>query len=156
MVAKYHPVFVSIHATHPDELTPEMKAACERLADAGMPIGSQTVLLKGVNDDPETMRKLMMGLLSFRVKPYYIYQCDPVPGSRHFRTPVQTGLDIIKHLRGFISGYAVPHYVIDAPNGGGKVPLLPNYVDGIDGENLRLHNYADKSYVYPDVFREGV
>lgn len=156
MVAKYHPVFVSIHATHPDELTPEMKAACERLADAGMPIGSQTVLLKGVNDDPETMRRLMMGLLSFRVKPYYIYQCDPVPGSRHFRTPVQTGLDIIKHLRGFISGYAVPHYVIDAPNGGGKVPLLPNYVDGVDGENLRLHNYADKSYVYPDVFRKGV
>ena len=156
MVAKYHPVFVSIHATHPDELTPEMKAACERLANAGMPIGSQTVLLKGINDDPETMRKLMMGLLSFRVKPYYIYQCDPVPGSRHFRTPVQTGLDIIKHLRGFISGYAVPHYVIDAPNGGGKVPLLPNYVDGIDGENLRLHNYADKSYIYPDVFREGV
>lgn len=155
MIARYHPVFISIHAAHPDELTPEMKLACERLANAGMPIGSQTVLLKGVNDNPETMRKLMMGLLSFRVKPYYIYQCDPVPGSRHFRTSVQTGLDIVKSLRGHISGYAVPHYVIDAPNGGGKIPLLPNYVDGISGSDLCLHNYADRQYAYPDVFGQG-
>ena len=156
MIAKYHPVFMSIHVTHPDELTPEMKQACTRLANAGMPIGSQTVLLKGINDDVMTMRRLMMGLLNARVKPYYIYQCDPVPGSRHFRTSVQTGLDIIRGLRGHISGYAVPHYVVDAPGGGGKIPLLPSYVDGTDGSGLHLHNYADKPYVYPDVFgREG-
>lgn len=155
MIAKYHPVFISIHAAHPDELTPEMKLACERLANAGMPVGSQTVLLKGVNDNPETMRRLMMGLLAFRVKPYYIYQCDPVPGSRHFRTSVQTGLDIIQSLRGHISGYAVPHYVIDAPNGGGKIPLLPNYVDGVSGSDLCLHNYAGRQYAYPDVFGRG-
>lgn len=153
VIAKYHPVFVSIHATHPEELTPEMKQACSRLANAGIPLGSQTVLLKGVNDTVETMRRLMMGLLSVRVKPYYIYQCDPVPGSRHFRTSIQTGLDIIKGLRGHISGYAVPHYVVDAPGGGGKIPLLPNYVDGTDGENLLLHNYAHHQYAYPDVFR---
>lgn len=152
MIAKYHPVFISLHATHPDELTPEMKLACARLSNVGMPIGSQTVLLKGVNDDIPTMRKLMMGLLSARVKPYYIYQCDPVPGSRHFRTSVQRGLDIIKGLRGHISGYAVPHYVVDAPGGGGKIPLLPNYVDGMDGSKLCLHNYADKKYIYPDIF----
>lgn len=156
MIAKYHPVFMSIHVTHPDELTPEMKQACARLANAGMPIGSQTVLLKGINDDITTMRRLMMGLLSARVKPYYIYQCDPVPGSRHFRTSVQTGLDIIRGLRGHISGYAVPHYVVDAPGGGGKIPLLPNYVDAAEGSELRLHNYAGRPYVYPDVFgREG-
>lgn len=155
VLAKYHPLFVSVHATHPAELTPEMKTACARLANAGIPLGSQTVLLKGVNDNVPTMRALMMGLLGFRVRPYYLYQCDPVRGSRHFRTPVQTGLDIIQGLRGHITGYAVPHYVIDAPGGGGKVPLLPPYARGYDGDDLKLRNYAGREYRYPDVLREG-
>ena len=147
---------MSIHVTHPDERTPEMKQACTRLANAGMPIGSQTVLLKGINDDVMTMRRLMMGLLNARVKPYYIYQCDPVPVSRHFRTSVQTGLDIIRGLRGHISGYAVPHYVVDAPGGGGKIPLLPSLCrrDG-NGSGLHLHNYGGQTLCLPDCFRPG-
>jgi lysine 2,3-aminomutase len=150
MLKKYHPLFISLHFTHPRELTPETREACARLANAGIPLGSQTVLLKGINDKVQTMRELMMGLLSFRVRPYYLYQCDPIRGSRHFRTPVQTGLDIIQGLRGFISGYAIPHYVIDAPGGGGKIPLLPDYAGGHDGNNLLLRNYAGNLYQYPD------
>ncbi len=150
MLKKYHPLFLSIHFTHPRELTPETQEACARLANAGIPLGSQTVLLKGINDNVQTMRELMMGLLSFRVRPYYLYQCDPIRGSRHFRTPVQTGLDIIQGLRGFISGYAIPHYVIDAPGGGGKIPLLPDYNRGHDGNKLLLRNYAGMLYQYPD------
>ena len=150
MLKKYHPLFISIHFTHPRELTEETKEACARLANAGIPLGSQTVLLKGINDNVQTMRELMMGLLSFRVRPYYLYQCDPIRGSKHFRTPVQTGLDIIQGLRGFISGYAIPHYVIDAPGGGGKIPLLPDYTRGYDGNNLQLCNYAGNLYQYPD------
>ena len=150
MLKKYHPLFISIHFTHPRELTAETKEACARLANAGIPLGSQTVLLKGINDNVPTMRELMMGLLSFRVRPYYLYQCDPIRGSKHFRTPVQTGLDIIQGLRGFISGYAIPHYVIDAPGGGGKIPLLPEYKRGYSGNNLLLRNYAGNIYQYPD------
>jgi len=148
---KYHPLLISIHFTHPDELTPEVKEACSRLADAGIPLGSQTVLLKGVNDNVETMRKLMQGLLRIRVRPYYLYQCDPIPGSSHFRTPVEKGLEIIKGLRGWTSGYAVPHYVIDAPGGGGKIPLLPEYYQGRDEKGqIILKNYEDKTFYYPD------
>ncbi len=150
MLKKYHPLFISIHFTHPRELTEETKEACARLANVGIPLGSQTVLLKGINDNVQTMRELMMGLLSFRVRPYYLYQCDPIRGSKHFRTPVQTGLDIIQGLRGFISGYAIPHYVIDAPGGGGKIPLLPDYTRGYSGNNLQLRNYAGNLYQYPD------
>lgn len=150
MLKKYHPLFISIHFTHPKELTAETREACNRLANAGIPLGSQTVLLKGINDNVQTMRELMMGLLSFRVRPYYLYQCDPIRGSKHFRTPVQTGLDIIQGLRGFISGYAIPHYVIDAPGGGGKIPLLPEYKRGYSGNNLLLQNYAGNLYQYPD------
>lgn len=151
ILRKYHPLFISIHFTHPDELTPEVKEACSRLAYAGIPLGSQTVLLKGINDNVETMRKLMQGLLRNRVRPYYLYQCDPIPGSTHFRTPVEKGLEIIKGLRGWTSGYAIPHYVIDAPGGGGKIPLLPEYYQGRDEKGrVMLKNYEDKTYYYPD------
>jgi lysine 2,3-aminomutase len=150
MFRRYHPLWVSIHFTHPDELTPEVVQACNRLADAGIPLGSQTVLLAGVNDDVETMRRLVHGLLKMRVRPYYLYQCDPIPGSSHFRTPVEKGIEIIQGLRGFTTGYAVPTYVIDSPGGGGKIPLLPEHVVGKDGDDLLLRNYQGKIYRYPD------
>jgi lysine 2,3-aminomutase len=149
MLKRYHPLWVSIHFTHPDELTGEVAQACNRLADAGIPLGSQTVLLTGVNDELETIRRLVHGLLKVRVRPYYLYQCDPIPGSSHFRTPVSKGLEIIRGLRGFTSGYAVPTYVIDAPGGGGKVPLLPDYLEGEDDQGLVLRNYRGDLYRYP-------
>ena len=151
ILKKYHPLWMSIHFTHPDEITPEVKEACERLADAGIPLGSQTVLLKGINDNIETMKDLVHGLLRIRVRPYYLYQCDPILGSSHFRTSVEKGLEMIKGLRGFTSGYAVPHYVIDAPGGGGKIPLLPEYYIGREGNYVVLKNYENKIFKYPDV-----
>ncbi len=150
MLKRHHPLWMSIHFSHPEELTPETTQACERLADGGIPLGSQTVLLSGVNDDVATMKKLVQGLLRLRVKPYYLYQCDPISGSSHFRTPVSRGLDIIRGLRGHTTGYAVPTYVIDAPGGGGKIPLLPEYCVGRDGAELLLRNYEEKIYRYPD------
>lgn len=152
ILKKYHPLYMSIHFTHPDELTPEVGQACKRLANSGIPLGSQTVLLKGVNDDVRTMKSLMQGLLKIRVRPYYLYQCDPIPGSAHFRTPVSKGLDIIRGLRGHTSGYATPTYVIDAPGGGGKIPLLPDYFQGKDNGDILLKNYQDKLFKYPDNF----
>jgi len=150
MLKRYHPLWMSIHVTHPDELTPEMRQACERLAEAGIPLGSQTVLLAGINDGVETMKKLFQELLRTRVKPYYLYQCDPIVGSAHFRTPVAKGLEIIKGLRGHTTGYAVPNYVIDAPGGGGKIPLVPDYQAGRDGDDLLLRNYEGNVYRYYD------
>ncbi len=150
MLKKYHPLFLSIHFTHPEEITPEVMDACNRLADAGIPLGSQTVLLKGINDDSAVFKKLTHELLKIRVKPYYLYQCDPIPGSAHFRTPLESGLDIIRNLRGFTSGYAIPHFVIDAPGGGGKIPLLPDYVTGREGNDLIIKNYEGKTYRFPD------
>jgi lysine 2,3-aminomutase len=150
VLKRSHPLWVSIHFTHPDELTPETIEACARLADAGIPLGSQTVLLAGINDNAETMKTLMHGLLKARVKPYYLYQCDPIAGSSHFRTSVQKGLEIIQGLRGHTTGYAVPQYVIDAPGGGGKIPLLPEYVVGRDGDELVLRNYQGLQFRYPD------
>jgi lysine 2,3-aminomutase len=150
MLKRHHPLWMSIHATHPDELTPETAKACTLLADAGIPLGSQTVLLSGINDDTETMKRLVHGLLKIRVKPYYLYQCDPIPGSSHFRTPVAKGLEIIRGLRGFTTGYAVPTYVIDAPGGGGKIPLLPEYVVGQENGDLILRNYEGQVFRYPD------
>jgi lysine 2,3-aminomutase len=152
MLKKYHPLFLSIHFTHPDEMTLETRTACKRLADAGIPLGSQTVLLKDINDNTEVFKKLMHELLKVRVRPYYLYQCDPIPGSLHFRTPIEKGIELIKGLRGFTSGYAIPHYVIDAPNGGGKIPLLPNYVSGKEDGNIVLTNYEGKTFYYPDAF----
>ncbi len=150
MLKRYHPLWLSIHFAHPDELTPETQAACRRLADGGIPLGSQTVLLAGVNDNVDTMKRLYQGLLKIRVKPYYLYQCDPIVGSKHFRTPVSKGLEIIQGLRGHTSGYAVPSYVIDGPGGGGKIPLLPGYVIGRDGNDILLKNYQGRICRYPD------
>jgi lysine 2,3-aminomutase len=147
---RFHPLWISIHVNHPDEITPEMSQACTRLANAGIPLGSQTVLLHKINDRLETMKRLVHGLLKIRVKPYYLYQCDPIPGSSHFRTSVKTGLDLIDGLRGHTTGYAVPTYVIDAPGGGGKIPLLPEYVVGKEGNNLILRNYEGRIFHYPD------
>ena len=150
MLRRYHPLWMSIHFTHPDELTSEVREACTRLADAGIPLGSQTVLLAGINDQVEIMRQLFKGLLQIRVRPYYLYQCDPILGSAHFRTAVDKGLEIIRGLRGHTSGYAVPAFVIDAPGGGGKIPLLPEYVVGRKDNELMLKNYAGQIYRYPD------
>ena len=149
-VLRKHQVWMSIHFTHPKELTPEVTESTARLADAGIPLGSQTVLLKGINDDLEVMKKLMHGLLMRRVKPYYLYQCDPITGSEHFRTPVEKGLEIIRGLRGHTTGYAVPTYVIDAPGGGGKIPLVPEAVVGRDGDELLLRNFEGQVYRYTD------
>ena len=150
MLRKHHPLWMSIHFTHPDELTPEVSEATARLADAGIPLGSQTVLLKGINDQLPVMKQLLHGLLVRRVKPYYLYQCDPITGSAHFRTTVAQGLAIIEGLRGHTTGYAVPTYVIDAPGGGGKIPLLPEYVVGHDGNDLLLRNFEGNTYRYPN------
>jgi lysine 2,3-aminomutase len=150
ILRKYHPLYLSIHFTHPDELTPEVREVCERLANAGIPLGSQTVLLKGINDDTAVMKKLMHGLLKIRVRPYYLYQCDPILGSAHFRTPIEKGLEIIRGLRGHTTGYAVPQYVVDAPGGGGKIPLLPDYLQGRQDDFVLLKNYEGNIYKYPD------
>jgi len=144
-------LWISTHCTHPEELTPEVAQACGRLADAGIPLGSQTVLLSGINDNVATMKRLVHGLLKIRIRPYYLYQCDPIIGSSHFRTSVVRGLEIYQGLRGHTSGYAVPTYVIDAPGGGGKIPLLPETVVGREGNMLLLKNYQGHVYRYPDV-----
>ncbi len=149
MLRRYHPIWMSLHFTHPDECTPEAYRACALLANAGIPLGSQTVLLKGINDDVETMRRLMQQLLKMRVRPYYLYQCDPITGSAHFRTPVEKGIEIIRGLRGFTSGYGVPTYVVDAPGGGGKIPLMPDYVAGTENDALLLRNYEGGLFRYP-------
>lgn len=148
MVQKYHPVWMNTHFNHPDELTPRVRQALDMLSKAGIPLGCQTVLLRGVNDDVETMKKLMHELLKARVRPYYIYMADQVAGGEHFRTSVQKGLEIIKALRGWTSGLAVPHFVIDSPGGGGKVPLLPEYVEEITDDSVTFRNYAGERYVY--------
>jgi len=150
MLKKFHPLWMSLHFTHPSELTPATRRACERLADAGIPLGSQTVLLKGINDDVSVMTALFHGLLTMRVRPYYLYQCDPISGSAHLRTRVAKGLEIIEGLRGHTTGYAVPTYVIDAPGGGGKIPLLPDYFQGREGPDVVLRNFERQTYRYPD------
>ena len=150
ILRKYHPLYISIHFTHPEEITPEVKDACEKLANAGIPLGSQTVLLKGINDDVTVMKKLMQGLLKIRVRPYYLYQCDPILGSTHFRTPIAKGLEIIRGLRGHTTGYAVPQYVVDAPGGGGKIPLLPDYFQGREDDYVLLKNFEGNIFKYPD------
>ena len=150
MLKRYHPLFMSIHFIHPDELTPEVAQACGRLADAGLPLGSQTVLLSGINDDVPTLKRLFQGLLRLRVKPYYLYQCDPVTGSSHFRVPVAKGLRLMEGLRGHTSGYAVPTFVVDAPSGGGKIPLPSDTYMGREGDDLLLKNYQGKVFRYLD------
>ncbi|MFH1622783.1 MAG: KamA family radical SAM protein [Candidatus Omnitrophota bacterium] len=148
MLKKYAPLWISIHFNHPKEITKRCKFACDILADSGMVLGSQTVLLKGINDRPYVMKKLMHELLKIRVRPYYIYQCDPAKGISHFRTPISVGINIIEKLRGHTSGYAVPTYVVDAPGGGGKIPVGPTYLISEAKGKYTLRNYKKKIYTY--------
>jgi len=147
---RVHPLFISIHTNHPRELTLEARAALGRLSDAGIPLGNQSVLLRRVNDDPVVMRALMHKLLLCRVKPYYLYQCDLIAGSAHLRTSVRRGLEIMQSLRGFTTGYAVPQYVIDAPGGGGKVPINPEYVLSHNADRVVFRNFAGRVFEYPE------
>jgi lysine 2,3-aminomutase len=147
---RYHPLFVSIHSNHPRELTTEVREALGRLADAGIPLGNQSVLLRHVNDDPAVMKAHVQKLLMCRVKPYYIYQCDLIAGSAHLRTSVRQGLQIMENLRGHTSGYAVPEYVIDAPGGGGKVPVTPAYVLSRNADRVVIRNYEGRIFEYPE------
>jgi lysine 2,3-aminomutase len=148
ILKKYSPLWMSVHFNHPKEIAKRCKIACDMLSEAGIPLGSQSVLLKGINDRPYIMKRLVHELLQIRVRPYYIYQCDPVRGTQHFRTPVATGINIIEKLRGHTSGYAVPTYVIDGPGGGGKIPVGPNYVLSQAKGKYVLRNYKGKIYTY--------
>src|SRR5438094_520839 len=150
MLQKHHPLWMSVHVNHPRELTSEVKDALERLANAGIPLGNQSVLLARVNDDLETMKTLGHKLLMCRVRPYYLYQCDLINGSSHLRTSVAKGIEIIEGLRGHTTGYAVPQFVIDAPGGGGKVPINPGYILYHDNEKIVIRNYEGKIFEYPE------
>ncbi|MFO7838927.1 MAG: KamA family radical SAM protein [Desulfosalsimonadaceae bacterium] len=154
LLSSFHPLYLNIQFNHPAELTKEAVAACTRLADAGIPLGSQSVLLKGVNDDARVMASLMLKLFKNRIRPYYLHHADPVEGTRHFRTSIETGLSIMRHLRGRISGMAVPDYMIDLPGGGGKIPLLPDYVAGTGKDRLYVRNYKGEKYTYPASSRD--
>src|SRR6266704_2426749 len=151
MLRKYHPLFISIHSNHPRELTTEVRDALGRLADAGIPLGNQSVLLRNVNDDAVVMKALVQKLLMCRVKPYYVYQCDLISGSAHLRSSVSKGLEIMENLRGHTTGYAVPQYVIDAPGGGGKVPINPDYIVSRNADRVLIRNYEGKIFEYPEL-----
>lgn len=157
MLAKYHPVWLNTHFNHPNEITEESKLACERLANAGIPLGNQSVLLRGVNDCPNIMKKLVHELVRIRVRPYYIYVCDLSQGISHFRTPVSKGIEIIEALRGHTSGYCVPTFVVDAPGGGGKIPVMPTYVISQSPHRVVLRNYEGviTTYTEPQDYKEG-
>jgi len=150
MPKQFHPLFISIHTNHPRELTTEVRDGLGRLADAGIPLGNQSVLLKHVNDSPVVMKALMHKLLMCRVKPYYLYQCDLIAGSAHLRTSVRRGLEIMNQLRGFTTGYALPQYVIDAPGGGGKVPINPEYILSHNHERVIIRNFEGRIFEYPE------
>ena len=157
MLKKYHPIWLNTHFNHPNECTPDAKAACERLANAGIPLGNQSVLLRGVNDDPRVFKKLVHELVKMRVRPYYIYQCDLSMGLEHFRTPVSKGLEIMENLRGHTSGYAVPTFVVDAPGGGGKTPVMPQYVISQSPNKVILRNFEGviTTYTEPENYTPG-
>ena len=146
---KHGPIWMSIHTNHPKEITRELAEACERLSLAGVPLGNQSVLLNGINDTPEIMKSLVHRLLMMRVRPYYLYACDLIEGSTHFRAPIQKGIDIIRALRGHTTGYGVPQLTIDGPGGGGKIPINPEYVQAIHDGIVELRNFEDRAYVYP-------
>ncbi len=150
MLQKYHPLWMSIHTNHPKELTLEVKEALERLANHGIPLGNQSVLLAKVNDSIPVMKALVQKLLQSRVRPYYLYQCDLISGSSHLRTSVKKGIEIIEGLRGYTTGYAIPQFVIDAPGGGGKVPVNPNYILSHDDKKVVLRNYEGRIFEYPE------
>lgn len=149
MLKKYQPIWINTHFNHPNEITPRSAQACARIVDAGIPLGNQSVLLRGINDDSETMKKLLLGLVHIRVRPYYLYQCDLSRGIGHFRTKVETGIKIMHDLTGNISGYAVPKFVIDAPGGGGKVPINYDYVISKDDREVVMENFRGNIYRYP-------
>ncbi len=151
MLKKYHPLYVNVHFNHPREITEESERACGLLADAGIPLGNQSVLLRGVNDYPEIMKCLIQKLLRIRVRPYYLFQMDLVKGTYHFRTRVETGIKIIESLVGYTSGLGVPRYVIDVPGGGGKIPIPSNYVLSIEEDKVVLRNYEGKIFIYPQI-----
>jgi lysine 2,3-aminomutase len=154
MLRRYHPLWINVHVNHPKEITPEVQEALARLADAGIPLGNQSVLLAGVNDCPNIMKDLVHKLVKNRVRPYYLYQCDMVHGAGHFRTPVAVGMEIIESLRGHTSGFAVPTFVIDAPHGGGKVPMMPNYLLSQSLDHVVVRNYQGfiTAYAQPEVY----
>ncbi len=149
MLKKYQPVWINTHFNHPQEITPDAERACTAIVDAGIPLGNQSVLLRGINDNAEVMKDLLLKLVHMRVRPYYLYQCDLSRGISHFRTDVDTGIDIMHQLTGYISGFAVPKYVIDAPHGGGKIPINYNYVLRKDDREVLLENYKGEKYHYP-------
>jgi lysine 2,3-aminomutase len=151
MLKGFHPLYINTHFNHPAEITPEASIACTRLADAGIPLGCQTVLLKGVNDDPGVMIQLMQKLLTIRVRPYYLFQSDLVKGTSHFWTPVKKGQEIIAALQGYTSGLCIPRFMIDLPGGGGKIPINPDYALGVDGDELIFENYMGEKYSYPHI-----
>ena len=153
MLKRYHPIYINTHFNHPKEITDEAIEACEKLADAGIPLGNQSVLLRGINDNPVVMKKLVHKLLAIRVKPYYIYQCDLSLGISHFRTSVSKGIEIIENLRGHTTGMAVPTFVVDAPGGGGKIPVMPNYLISSGDGHAILRNYEGviTSYAWPEI-----
>lgn len=146
---KHGPIWMSIHTNHPKEVTQELAVACERLSFAGVPLGNQSVLLDGINDSVEVMKSLVHRLLMIRVRPYYLYACDLIEGSTHFRAPIQKGIEIIRGLRGHTTGYSIPQLVVDGPGGGGKIPLNPEYVQAIHDGILELRNFEDRTYIYP-------
>lgn len=149
MLRKYQPVWINTHFNHPKELTAEAVAACAAIVDAGIPLGNQSVLLRGVNDNADTMKELLLKLVKARIRPYYLYQCDMSQGLSHFRTRVETGIQIMQSLTGNISGYALPRYVIDAPGGGGKIPINPEYVISMNDSEVVMRNYEGRTFKYP-------
>jgi len=155
MLRQYHPLWMNLHFNHPKEITPEIRRACNLLADAGIPLGCQSVLLAGINDCPHIMRALVHELVKMRVRPYYLYQCDLVEGAGHFRTPVAKGIEIMEALRGHTSGYAIPTYVVDAPGGGGKIPITPNYLLSMSHDRVVVRNFEGyiTTYQEPDEYR---
>lgn len=155
MLRKYHPLWINTHFNHPNELTAESASACAKLADAGIPLGNQTVLLKDVNDSPEIIEQLCRSLVRMRVRPYYLYQCDLVRGVEHFRTPLSKGIEIMEYLRGRVSGLAIPNFVVDAPHGGGKIPVMPNYVVSLSPTHTVLRNYEGLLVNYPEPGVDG-
>jgi lysine 2,3-aminomutase len=156
MLSKYHPLYINTHFNHPVEVTAQAAYACSLLANAGIPLGCQTVLLRGVNDNSETVRELMLKLLSIRVKPYYLFQADLTQGTDHFRTPIETGLKIMRSLIGHVSGMGVPTFALDAPGGGGKIPLTPDYIQSLDEKSIKFTNYHGLPCCYPNPNREVI
>ena len=156
MLKKYHPIYINTHFNHPAEITPEATLACSYLADAGIPLGCQTVLLKGINDCTETIKELMLKLLAIRVKPYYLFQADLTRGTEHFRTPVTKGLEIMHGMIGHVSGLGVPTFAVDAPGGGGKIPLTPEYIQSLTETGLHFINYQGLPCSYPNPSLETI